>query len=383
MARSKRIAVVINLDWTMKHHQEVFAGIQEYAQGRGWESVLWPFAPKVADERGRRLYDGIIGRVHPKLASRARDAGIPLVNVWISSPCKQVPLVAPDIHQAGRMAAEHLLARGFRRFGFVGYVRNTSTRWLQGGFREVARAQDIPIERLQVSSSFSESARSWSHLHGELRRWIGTLTAPVGVLALTDKLARYTMNAASELGLSVPEEVAVVGLENEELVCLNPAPSITSIDLGWQRVGERAADLLGGLMGRARAVTDPVLLPPLTLIPRRSTDSFTVDDPHVALALRVIAEESHRPIKVRDVVARVPLSWRSLERRFQDCRGTTLSKEITRFRIERAKRLLSETDMLVKQVAEASGFANTRRLCEVFKRTEGISPERYRRQRGA
>jgi transcriptional regulator GlxA family with amidase domain len=107
-----------------------------------------------------------------------------------------------------------------------------------------------------------------------------------------------------------------------------------------------------------------------------------VDDDIVARALRFIAEESHNPIKVKDVVARVPLSWRSLERRFQDCRGLTIGKEITRFRIERAKRLLAETELLVKQVAEASGFANTRRLCEVFRRVEGVTPEQYRLARG-
>jgi LacI family transcriptional regulator len=173
----------------------------------------------------------------------------------------------------------------------------------------------------------------------------------------------------------------VVGLGNEELVCLNPEPSITSIDLGWHQVGERAGELLESLMNRRRPPKEPILISPLSLVPRKSTDAFNVDDDIVALALRFIAEHSHTPIKVTDVVAHVPISWSSLERRFKDCRCSTIGKEITRFRIDRAKRLLAETELLVKQVAEASGFANTQRLCEVFRRVEGMTPEQYRIER--
>jgi LacI family transcriptional regulator len=239
----------------------------------------------------------------------------------------------------------------------------------------------IKIASLLVSPSFSESTRSWNRFQEEIRSWITKLQAPIGVAAINDKLARYVINAAVEMGHEVPRDVAVMGLENEEVICLNPEPSITSIDLGWHQIGERAGALLEELMDRRRPSGEPILLPPLSLLPRKSTDAFNVDDEIVAQALRFIAEESHHPIKVRDVVAHVPLSWRSLERRFQDYRGVTINREITRFRIERAKRLLAETELLVKQVAEASGFANTRRLCEVFRRVEGMTPEQYRMNR--
>jgi len=383
MAKTRRIAIVINLDWTLKHHQEVFGGTQEYAKEHGWESVLWPFPPKVADKRGRKLYDGIIGRVRPELEASARKAKIPLVNVWVSSPCRNLPAVLPDEVEAGRMAAEHLRSRGFRRFGYVGYSRTTSSQDLQRGFREVARKHKIKITSYLASPSFSDSTRSWSRFQKDIRTWMAKLQPPVGVSTLNDKLARYVINAANEMGYQVPRDVAVVGLGNEEVVCLNPEPSITSIDLGWHQVGWHAGELLESLMNQRRPTKQsvtlpPVMLPPVSLLPRRSTDAFNVDDDIVAQALRYIAEESHNPIKVKDVVAHVPLSWRSLERRFQDCRGSTIGREITRFRIERAKRMLAETELLVKQVAKASGFANTRRLCEVFRRVEGMTPEQYR-----
>ena len=123
------------------------------------------------------------------------------------------------------------------------------------------------------------------------------------------------------------------------------------------------------------------MLPLQSLIPRRSTDAYDVKDGDVAQALRFMADNCHRPIKVRDVIAQASLSWRSMERRFHEVRGGTIAHEITRLRVERAKRLLCETDMLIKQVAEACGFADTRRLCEVFARVVELSPESYRRQR--
>ena len=216
-----------------------------------------------------------------------------------------------------------------------------------------------------------------------MRKWVASLRRPIGVVAINDKVARYVINAAMELELAVPEEFAAVGMENEELVCLQPTPPISSIDLGWRTVGAQAGELLDEMMEERKPPTEPIFPPSARLIPRMSTDAFQVDDEHVALALKFIADESHRPIKVRNVVDHVPISWRSLERKFQDCRQSTISAEITRFRMERGKRFLVETEMLIKQVAEACGFANSRRFCEIFKRSQGQTPERYRKERVA
>ncbi len=383
MSRSKHIAVVINLDWTMKHHMEVFAGTQEFARDNGLNCTLWPFAPEITDAKGKKLYDGIIGRIRPELQEAAAKAEIPIVNVWVNSPCQNIPAVLPDIYEVGQIAADHLQGRGFRRFGFVSFSRNTGSQLLKRSVLEAARKRGIKTSSFLTTSAFSENMRSWKNFQSGLQQWMKKIQAPIGIVADTDKLARYIVNAAFEQGLKVPTDVAVVGVENEEVICLNPEPSLTSIDLGWHQVGYGAGELLNKLMGGAKPPKAPILIPPIpiTLVSRRSTDSFNVEDEVVAQALRFIAEQSHRPIKVRDVVDHVPLSWRALERRFQKHRETTISSEITRFRIERVKRMLAETDMLVKQVAEACGFANTRRLCEVFRRVEGQSPEQYRRQR--
>jgi LacI family transcriptional regulator len=382
MTKPYRVAVVINLNWTMKHHQEVFGGIQEYAHEMGWESETCPYAPEITDSKGAPRYDGIIARATPQLASAAAAASVPLVNVWLSSPATGVPTVGPDVGEAGRMAGEHLISRGFRRFGYVGFRRARSSRDLDKGFRDVVRRPGSKnYSRILNSTAFCDSRRGWEIFQKEIGAWIAGLETPVGIIAGTDKLARYVIDAARKQGLDIPRDLAVIGLENEEVVCMNPEPTITSIDLGWPGTGRRAGEILGELMDGAPAPVERVLLPPVNLVPRRSTDAYDVDDPDVAQALRFILENCHRPIKVSDVIEQAPLSWRSMERRFREARGGTISKEITRLRVERAKRLLTETSMLIKQVAEACGFTDTRRLCEVFARELGISPERYRQQR--
>ena len=381
MARARRVAIVIDLDWTLKHHHEVFAGTQEYARQRGWECVIWPHPPEdLRRRRGGRAYDGVIARATPQLARQAALARIPLVNVWLSSPAKNVPTVAPDLGAAGRMAGEHLLARGFRRFAYVGFSRVRGSTKSEADFRAIAEREGLEYSRLLTSPSFSRSAQTWGRFQGRLTEWIERLRPPVGVLGINDKPARYVANAARQLGLGVPADVAVVGLGNEVVVCLNPEPSLSSVDFGFHRIGYRAAELLEEFMDGGAPPEEAILVPPLALVPRASTDAFAVDDEIVARALRFIADRSHLPIKVADVVARVPVSERSLERRFRKSRGRTIGKEIVRLRIERVKRLLVETGMSVKQVATASGFANTRRLCEAFRLAEGISPGAYRRQ---
>ena len=133
-SQAPRIAVVIDLDWTLKHHHDVFAGVHRYARPRNWHCVVWPHAPELDRQQ---TFDGIIGRVTPDLARIAGRAKIPLVNVWLSAALEDVPTVVPDARAAGVMAGEHLLARGFVRFGFLGFHRVRASREVEAGYRSV------------------------------------------------------------------------------------------------------------------------------------------------------------------------------------------------------------------------------------------------------
>jgi len=382
MAKRRRVAMMLELQWPYQRHHGVFAGTYRYAQEQGgWKFVLDEY-PELALEskRSKAMYDGIIGRATPRLAEAARAAGVPLVNVWQNSPVTDVPLVAPDFKEAGRMAAEHLLARGFKHFGFLGRRREKSTRDRLAGFGAVLTAVGFSCSTLIISAGYPNNPENWRKFTARLDEWMDRWSGPTGVSTSYDLLARHVACACDRRGLNVPQDVALVGAHNESVICLHPEPSLTSIDLGYERVGYRAAELLDRLMDGESPPTGPLLIAPAELVPRQSTDSYAVDDPLVARALRFIAEHGHEAIKVSDVVASMPASRRAMERRFQNAMHRSIADEITRLRLERAKRRLVESDESLKNVANASGFSNPTHFYRAFIRVEGLSPTEYRHQ---
>lgn len=380
MAEQRRVAMMLELEWPYRRHHEVFAGTHRYGQEQGGWKLIPDEYPEVTLEskRSEATYDGIIGRVTPRLAAAARAAGVPLVNVWHNSPVTDVPLVAPDFEAAGRMAADHLLARGFAHFGFLGRKRERSARERLAGFREVLTAAGFSCSVLMVTATYVNNPDNWRKFTVQLDEWMDGWSGPVGVSTSYDLLARHVACACDRRGLNVPQDVALVGAHNESVICLQPEPSLTSIDLGYERIGYQAAELLDRLMDGQSPPTKPQSISPAELIPRQSTDSYAVDDPLVARALRFIAEHGHEAIKVSDVVAAMPASRRAMERRFQNAMRRSIADEITRLRLERAKRRLVESNESLKSVAGASGFSNPTHFYRAFIRVEGLSPTEYR-----
>ncbi len=381
MATPPRIAIVIDLEWVLKHHHDVFAGTQRYANEKGWESIVWPHAPADLIHGKANCYDGIIGRVTPQLAALAKQKNIPIVNVWANSPVLDVPKVSINRYMTGQWAAEHLMARGITRFGFIGYTRISTTKALEKGMRDTIKSVSGSFSRILVSASYSNTSETWQRFRETLHDWAVTWEPPIGIFTFNDQIGRYVANMAKEIGLRVPADVAIVSIGNELGVCLNPEPTLTSIENSFLQLGYQAAEILDGMMQGKTRPTETVFLPPSVLVPRASTDAFHVDDPIVSEALKFILTNSHKPLKVEDIVDQVPVSLRSLERRFRKFRNCTITEEVSRLRVERAKRLLIETDMLVKQIATACGFRDSTLFGKAFVRQEKITPSEYRRQR--
>lgn len=364
----RTIGVAIDIVWPVKHHQALVRGILDAARGRGWRCVLDPFLESLS-------YDGVILRATRALARRVRR--IPAVNVWVNSPDRTLPRVLPDQAAAGRLVAGHLLARGFRRFGFLGHPRDLNSRLQLGGFR--GALSGLPCSTAWVRHE-PRTAAQWRRAQRTVEAWIPTWTLPCAVFAADDLTARILADACRRRGLRLPDDVALVGFGNEELTCEMTEPALTSLEQGFERVGRRAVEVLSGLL-RGRRPSRPVLVPPVGIVERASTDVFAVEDRDVARALRAIAERSARPLRVPDVVEAVALSRRSLERRFRAALGRTVHDEIVRAHLERAKRLLAAGDEPLKRVALLSGFRSPPQLSKVFRRVEGITPLAFRRHR--
>jgi len=379
-SRPKRVAISLELDWGFKRHLEVYAGCQRYADEAGWQCEINPAADRaIRKAPGQGPYDGVIARATKPMAVAVKKAGVPLVNVWMNSPMKGLPSVFPDCEAAGVMAAEHLLGRGFRHFGFLGYQRDIDSQLELNGFRGVTRKNGFRCKVCRFSrTSVAGAARGWETFVADVEKWIDSWETPIGVFITSDLFCRYVIDLCRTRGLHVSQDVAIVGCSNEPEICNSPAPSLTSIDQGYGQVGYRAAEMLDLLMSGKKPPSGPELVAPAELIPRQSTDAYAADDPLVARALRFIAEHSHERIQVKHVAAAVAATRRTLERRFRESVGRAIADEITRMRLERAKRRMVETDAPMKDVARESGFRTADHFYKVFARIEGMPPTQYR-----
>lgn len=215
----------------------------------------------------------------------------------------------------------------------------------------------------------------------DITDWAQKLPKPVGVLGCNDDAAHHLLNVCYRAGIKVPDEVAVLGVDDDELINALVTPSLSSIRLPTERIGYQAASMLHQLLsGEKLKPNSRVLIPPLDVVTRQSTDLIAVSDPEVAAAVRFIRENAAKPLSVTDVANCVAISRRSLERRFKSTIGRGVLSEIQRSHIERAKRLLVETDLAIPKVAKESGISTATRLGIIFRLAEGITPTQYRRQ---
>jgi LacI family transcriptional regulator len=250
--------------------------------------------------------------------------------------------------------------------------------------RSVAKEHGCRLSRLLIEQNYNRNRARWEDYQKKLCAWIDRLEVPFGVFTYMDLQSRYVIDACKRKGLRVPEDVAVIGNGNELPLCLQPAPTLTSIEHGFFHVGVRSVELLAGLMAGEPPPSKPIQISDTAhLVARQSTDAFAVDDPLIAAALRYIAENCHQPINVADVVSNVPASRRSLERRFLEAVNRTIASEICRLRVRRLERLLIDSDEPLSILAESCGFVDTEQMRRNFQQLHGITPSEYRKkQRG-
>ncbi len=390
MSRAPRhVALMLDLDWPYQRHLGVFAGTQRYADQHGWECTIDESADTtLSGHRGRPTYDGVIARVTSRLAQVAGKLGIPIVNAWANSPAlERVPSVIPNDEAAGRLAAEHLMSRGLRQFGFLGIEDSYSSRRTFEGFRQTIRSVSTTCHRVTIPSLPTRTPQHWRTTERALGQWMDRWTPPIGILVASDLPSRLVAQMSHRRRWRVPEDVAIVAGSDEPIICEHPHPSLTSIRLGYERIGFEAASQLDAMMRKRRRRTPPrpktyapTLVAPQGLVIRHSTDFHAVDDHLVAEALRFIASHYHQPIKVQAVARAVGTGEQTLRNRFRKQLGRSITEEIRRVRVERVKRELVQSNRSLKEIAADVGLPNPQRLCEVFRREVGTSPGNYREQ---
>ena len=384
MPKKKRhVVVMIDLTWPLPHHHHVFSGIHRYAREHSnWNVTIDPHVDRLFSDRQRGPKpDGVIGRATPMLAKGSVKANVPVVNIWQNSPAKDLPTVSADYEEAGRMAAKHLIVRGYRRFAFLGISRDLGSRLQQAGFVAAVNDAGYDCSVCSVSRFQSSDRAKWHHFQEQLGEWIDSWKPPVAVGTHTDLLARYVAEACHGRQMKVPADVALIGSQNEPLICLNPEPLLSSIDLGFERIGYQAAHLLNKMMNGAAAPKEPIRFAPAELILRQSSNAFATHDLLVTSALVYIADRTDKTISVDEVANAVSTTRRTLARRFRKSLGQSIHETIMYLRIDHIKRELLETDDTLKTISHRCGLRDAIQLCRMFQREAGISPTEFRKLR--
>jgi LacI family transcriptional regulator len=315
---------------------------------------------------------GAIARVeNRKIAAAVRRFQGPVVDVSAARLLPELPWVETDDVAIARAAADHLLARGLRNFGYCGDDRFNWSKWRREAFHRYLAEAGLPCDDGPSRGTAG------------LAEWVRSLPKPAGVFASYDVRGREVLDACRLAEVEVPDQVAVIGVDDDELLCELSDPPLSSVIPDTRRTGWVAAELLSQWMAGRRPLPAAHRIPPLGVTTRRSTDMLAVEDPELATALRFISERACRGITVEDVLSQVALSRRVLEDRFKRVLGRSPHAEILRAQLERAKQLLLQRNLTLAAVAHQCGFRNGEYLGTVFKREFGLTPGQYRTQHRA
>ncbi|HBO42697.1 MAG TPA: hypothetical protein DD670_01915 [Planctomycetaceae bacterium] len=377
--RSRQIALAFPM--APGHNQQLFEGIAEYARKKAnWLLSAGPetFSMSISELHGWRG-DGVIALINTKRQeAQAAALGVPVVDISAAMLATRFPRVTNDHRVIGRIAAEHLLSRGLWRFAYYG-VRGVWYSQERGhGFIDRLKQEDCEVHQWQARSSIRRGV-GWHDWIRELEGWLARIEPPLGVFAVHDNRARMLMDVCRQMGLHVPHDVAVVGVNNDPLTCEFGQPTLTSIDRNSQLCGYKAASLLDELMSTRHAAPENLIIPPGALIARESTDLLAVDDPDLNMAVHFMRSNFSKGIDISHVLANVSLSRRWLENRFKRYFGCTPHEFLCEVRVEHAKQLIiGQKHLTLAAVARECGFGSVRQLREVFHRLTRTTPREYR-----
>ena len=366
--------VLVFLAW---FSHKAIRGIARYARQAGWTlDISLTYMDRVSYDVPA---DGMITLYHPAAAiagflqKRARE--IPTVDIAAQKENLDVPPVLPDNYGIGRMGATHFLERGYEHLAYVDCYGTLSESDRKAGFKAEVLAAGKQFHELNVSLNQAGLDADQNLLWQSVVQ----LPRPLAVMPLSDPLAVTIMQYCIKTGLKIPDDIAVLGVDNDELICEFAPVPLSSVDDNIETVGYEAAALLDKLMKGEPAPAEPIRIPPKGIILRQSTDTLAIPHPALVRAVRFIRDHYCDSIQTGDVVHASGISRRGLHNAFELHLKRTVIDEITRLRVDHAAKLLRETRKKTYAVAVESGFANYVRLHRVFTRHFGMSPTAYRK----
>ncbi|MEX1048436.1 MAG: DNA-binding transcriptional regulator [Akkermansiaceae bacterium] len=382
-----RVALLI--ETSVSYGRDLLVGIAKYVRIHGPWSIEFEAGTTcetLPEWFAKWKGDGIIARAKSEAIAKAiSKKGVPFVDLYGGLKGMTFPTVRSNESAVGRLAAEHLLERGFRHFAFCGYNGIDWSDRRRDGFLETVTEAGFSCCVFENPLPKSSSAMLEYEQHGPkneryLQKWLKSLPHPAGLMACNDSRGRQVLTCCRDLGLLVPDELAVIGVDKDEVLGELSDLPLSSVILNSERIGFEAAALLERMMRGEKPPQLEIMVEPKGVNTRHSTDVLAIDDRHLASALRHIRDHACNGLDVDSLLRAIPLSRSVLERRFLQILGSSPKGEILRVRLDRVRQLLAESDLSLVEVAGKTGFTHPEYMSRLFKKKMGITPGEFRKQ---
>lgn len=364
--------ILLALGW---YYPEVHLGVARYAREHHWHLTCDFDEPIPKRWNGEGVLT-LLG-AGEKFWKQLLTLQVPMVDLAESRPRIELPRVTMDNAAIAKMAAEYFLDKGFRQFAFVHRHEMGVSLRRRKYFQEVIDNHGYECHIL----SWQQERRRRVDTREQRKKWLeqrlSELPKPLAVLA-RDNEAVEVLEACLAARLSIPDQVAVLGIDNTETICNCLYISLSSVDPNLELMGYEGAALLDRLIQGEKAPETPIYIPPRGIVERASTDSLATSHPHVATALRFIRDHAAEPIGMDDIVRQVPMSRSGLEKAFREHYVRAPVEQLRHIRLDMAKRMLRDTDHALASIARRTGFQNAHNLCRVFRKQFGVTPKEYR-----
>jgi len=377
--------IILLTDFSEEYANNLLKGIVQYSKGRdSWVLCKMPLSYRdlyevegVLEWALRWKADGIIAQFYnTDNVGIFKENGIAAIAQDFKQRFTEIPNITGAHFFAGQMGANYFLKKGFKHFAFYGFKGIVWSEERSEGFKS-------EISKHGYEDNFSEyqnikSEELWFYESAPLMEWLRNLPKPVAIMTCDDNQGHHIIEVCNQCGLKVPEEVSVLGVDNDEIICTLSDPSLSSIQQDVEKGGYDAARLMEKMIKKPEARFEDVVVNPTHIVTRQSTDIYASDDHYISLALRYIHQHSDQKLSVDDIVRLVPLSRRLLETRFREVTGFSVYSYMLNLRIDKFAEKLIETDDSIVEIALEMGFSDYKNISRQFKTIKGCTPSEYR-----
>lgn len=381
----KRYRITLLFNANKAYDRQIIEGVGEYLQASqcNWDIFIEEDFRCRIDNLKDWSGDGVIADFdNPDIEKRLTDVDMPIIAVGGSYhnpqdyPARHY--IATDNEALIRAAFLHLKEKGLNRFAFYGIQPNIYQRW--AAEREYAFQKIVQEEGYQglIYHGLTTEPDNWVYAQNRLADWLQTLSPHTGIIAVTDARARHILQACEHLNIHVPEQLCVIGIDNEELTRYLSRVALSSVAQGSRQMGYQAAKLLHQLLDQKNLPLQRILVPASKVIERRSTDYRSLHDPAVIQAMHFIRHYACNGIKAEQVLDAVGISRSNLEKRFKEEVGQTIHGVIHEEKLSRARHLLSDSTLVISEISQICGYPSLQYFYSVFKKEYGITPKEYR-----